>query len=160
MKDLKWLFNGSLLWAALCGWLIIAALGTIRDGWDHRGPGRVVYEYDVEDVPEAKYKRNAYATGITLLGTGVFLWVLLAKVVRDEAATAKAEAESLRIRWHGATPTAMPCSPRLDEDTRKRAEEVAHSSETVLNLEAKARRTPCYRCRVAISERSGNESSK
>ena len=81
---MKWLFNSSMIWGAVLGWLIVSSTIHLLDTARHTGPG-VVHHGDgerspewSEEVPESQYKRHNYVTSGTMLSIGLFLWVVVA----------------------------------------------------------------------------------
>ena len=78
---MKWLFNSSMLWGAVLGWLIVSSAMHLLDTATHKGPGVVHYgdgkrspEWS-EKVPESQYKRHNYVMNGGMLALGLFLWV-------------------------------------------------------------------------------------
>ena len=84
-KQMKWLFNSSMLWGAVLGWLIVSSTMHLLDTARHKGPGIVHYglgerspEWS-EKVPESQYKRHNYIMFGVTLGIGLLLWFVVAR---------------------------------------------------------------------------------
>jgi hypothetical protein len=80
-KQMKWLFNSSMLWGAVLGWLIVSSTMHLLDTARHKGPGIVYYvgpEWS-EKVPESQYKRHNYVMFGVTLSIGLMLWFVVAR---------------------------------------------------------------------------------
>ena len=84
-KQMKWLFNSSMLWGAVLGWLIVSSTMHLLDTARHKGPGIVHYSLGErspkwsEKVPESQYKRHNYVMFGVTLSIGLMLWFVVAR---------------------------------------------------------------------------------
>jgi hypothetical protein len=123
-----WFFNGFMLWGAGLGWLIVTSLGQFQETALHRGPGVVHYEDWSEKVPESQYKRHNYAMAEMMLGLGLLLWFIVAKVAKNETAKAKAKEEYLEAQIQASTAYHRAFALALDDVSRERAASAAQLS--------------------------------
>jgi len=84
MSRAKWIFNPLMIWGAVLGFLIFSGVGQIQNAWRHRGVGYVTYEQPDRTVavPENQYKRHEYTMGTFMLGIGLVVWVVVAKIAK------------------------------------------------------------------------------
>ena len=84
-KQMKWLFNSSMLWGAVLGWLIVSSTMHLLDTARHKGPGIVHYGLGErgpgwsEKGPESQYKRHNYVMFGVTLSIGLMLWFVVAR---------------------------------------------------------------------------------
>jgi hypothetical protein len=122
-----------MLWGAALGWVIISAVGYLRETESHKGPGVVQYgdgergpEWS-ERVSEEKYKRHNYTQFGLLLGVGLLFWFIIAKGEKVSAVEAKAKEDYLEARLEERIAYLHAFASQLDQASRARASERALS---------------------------------
>lgn len=88
---MKWLFNSTMIYSAVLGWLMLASLGHFLETFQYRwaepvnyGDGQQSAESS-ERVAESQYKRHHYTRAGIGFGLAVFLWVLVARAAHNES---------------------------------------------------------------------------
>ena len=72
-------------------------------------------------MAESQYKRHEYATGGTMLALGVFLWIVVARVAKNDAAKAAAREDYLNARIEALAAYERAFSAALDRTSYEEA---------------------------------------
>ena len=116
-----------MLCGAVLGWLIVSSALHLLDTARHTGPGIVHYgdgdrsPERSKEVFEGNYKRHNYVMSGMMLSLGLFLWVVVAKTARTNAAKAEAKEDYLASQMRRATAYHQAFASTLDDVTRTRA---------------------------------------
>ncbi|MEY4198929.1 MAG: hypothetical protein RLZZ265_669 [Verrucomicrobiota bacterium] len=99
----------------------------LRDTARHNGPGVVHYgdgdrspEWSQVE-PESQYKRHNYTMGGMMLSIGLFLWFVLARAAKNDAAKSEAKEEYLEAQIRRAAAYHCAFASAVDDATRERA---------------------------------------